>query len=91
VRDLKARWQTDVLDLNRGDPMRVAMDRYGAVVRRLAEKHRTLFVDSQAPFDEVLKTRYPASINWDRVHPDYVGSMVLARAFVDAIGFDWTR
>jgi lysophospholipase L1-like esterase len=68
VRDLKARWQTDVL-----------------------EKHRTLFVDSQAPFDEVLKTRYPASINWDRVHPDYVGSMVLARAFVDAIGFDWTR
>jgi len=29
--------------------------------------------------------------NWDRVHPDHIGSMVLARAFVDAIGFDWTR
>lgn len=152
VRDLKARWQTDVLDLNpdwvsvmigtndvwrqfdsprqtethvlideyektldelvqstlprvkgmvlmtpfyiepnRADPMRAAMDRYGAVVRKLAEKHRTLFVDTQAPFDEVLKTRYSASINWDRVHPDYVGGMVLARAFVNAIGFDWTR
>src|SRR5262249_12983493 len=79
------------IEPNRADPMRAAMDRYGAVVRRLAEKHHTLFVDTQAPFDEVLKTRYPASINWDRVHPDYVGSMVLARAFVDAIGFDWTR
>jgi len=152
VRDLKARWQTDVLDLapdwvsimigandvwrqfdsplqteahvlieeyertldelvlttlpkvkgmvlitpfylepNRADPMRAAMDRYGAAVRRLAEKRATVFVDSQAPFDAVLKTYYPATLNWDRVHPDYVGSMVLARAVVDALGFDWKR
>jgi hypothetical protein len=67
------------------------MDRYGSAVRRLAEKHRTVFVDSQAAFDEVLKTYYPASINWDRVHPDHIGSMVLARAVVDALGFDWRR
>jgi len=79
------------LEPNRADPMRAAMDRYGAAVRRLADKHHTLFVDTQAPFDEVLKTYYPASLNWDRVHPDHVGSMVLARAFVDAIGFTWTR
>ena len=79
------------LEPNRADAMRAAMDRYGAAVRRLAEKHQTLFVDSQAAFDEVLKTYYPASLNWDRVHPDHIGSMVLARAFVNAIGFDWTR
>jgi lysophospholipase L1-like esterase len=79
------------LESNRTDAMRATMDRYGNAVRRLAEKHRTLFVDSQAAFDEVLKTYYPASINWDRVHPDHVGSMVLARAFVNAIGFDWNR
>ena len=152
VRDLKARWQTDVLDLepdwvsimigandvwrqfdsprqtethvlieeyertldelllatlprvkgmvlitpfylesNRADAMRATMDRYGAVVQRLAETHKTVFVDSQGAFDEVLKTYYPATLNWDRVHPDHVGSMVLARAFVDAIGFDWKR
>jgi lysophospholipase L1-like esterase len=152
VRDLKARWQTDVLDLapdwvsimigandvwrqfdsprqterhvlieeyektldelvastlprvkglvlitpfymeaNRADAMRATMDRYGAAVRRLAEKHETVFVDSQAAFDEVLKTYYPASLNWDRVHPDHLGSMVLARAFVNAIGFEWRR
>jgi lysophospholipase L1-like esterase len=79
------------LESNRADAMRAAMDRYGAAVRRLAEKHKTLFVDSQAAFDEVLKTYYPASINWDRVHPDHIGSMVLARAIVNALGFDWTR
>jgi lysophospholipase L1-like esterase len=79
------------LESNRADAMRTTMDRYGAAVRSLAEKHRTLFVDSQARFDEVLKTYYPASLNWDRVHPDHIGSMVLARAIVDAIGFDWTR
>jgi hypothetical protein len=39
----------------------------------------------------VLKTYYPASLNWDRVHPDHLGSMVLARSFVNAIGFDWRR
>jgi lysophospholipase L1-like esterase len=152
VRDLKARWQTDVLDLapdwvsvmigandvwrqfdsprqterhvlvdeyektldelvevtqrgakgmvlitpfylepSRADAMRAAMDRYGAAVKRVALARKTLFVDSQAAFDEVLKTYYPASLNWDRVHLDHVGSMVLARAFVNAIGFSWTR
>ena len=79
------------LESNRADAMRAAMDRYGAAVRRLAEKHKTVFVDSQAALDAVLKTYYPASINWDRVHPDHVGSMVIARAFVDALGVDWTR
>jgi lysophospholipase L1-like esterase len=79
------------LESNRADAMRATMDRYGAAVRRLAEKHHTLFVDSQAAFDEVLKTYYPASLNWDRVHPDHIGSMVIARAFVNAIGFDWSR
>jgi lysophospholipase L1-like esterase len=79
------------IEPNRSDAMRAAMDRYGAAVRRLAQRNGTLFVDSQAAFDEVLKTYYPASINWDRVHPDHVGSMVIARAFVDAIGFSWTH
>jgi len=79
------------LEPSRADAMRATMDRYGTAVRRLAEKHRTVFVDSQAAFDEVLKTYYPASLNWDRVHLDHVGSMVLARAFVDALGFSWTR
>jgi lysophospholipase L1-like esterase len=39
----------------------------------------------------VLTTYYPATINWDRVHPNPTGSAVIARAFLAAIGFDWQR
>lgn len=79
------------LEPNRQEPMRAQMDRYGAVVRRLAATHGALFVDTQAAFDEVLAAAYTANFARDRVHPNDAGSMVLARAFVNAIGFNWTR
>jgi lysophospholipase L1-like esterase len=151
VRDLKARWQTDVLDLRpdwlsvmigindvwrqfdlprqteihvpldeyernlselvtltlpnlagglilmtpfhieprREDAMRARMDEYGAVVRRLAHETGALFVDTQAAFDAVLAHRHSAALAWDRIHPNATGHMVLARAFLNAVGFAW--
>ena len=152
TRDLKARWQTDVLDLkpdwvsimigandvwrqydspkqterhvlidefernlgelvaatkpvkglvlmtpyyiepNRQDAMRATMDRYSAVVKKVAAAAPgSFFVDTQAAFDRLLTTYYPATINWDRVHPNNTGSALIARAFLTAIGFDWQR
>jgi lysophospholipase L1-like esterase len=76
---------------NKEDAMRATMDRYGAVVKKLAAKHKTLFVDTQAAFDAVLKHYYAATLAWDRVHPNQAGHMVLARAFLDAIGYEWSR
>ena len=46
-------------------------------------------VDTQAAFDEVLETYYPATIGWDRVHPNQTGNMILARAFLKSVGFQW--
>lgn len=150
VRDLKARWQTDVLDLkpdwlsvmigvndvwrqydtplitenhvyldeyrqtleqlvsdtlpslkgmvlmtpyymekNKSDAMRATMDQYGAVVKELAKKYNTLLVDTQAAFDEMLEHYYPAAFTWDRIHPNIFGHTVLARAFLNAVGFQW--
>lgn len=150
VRDLKARWQTDVLDLkpdwlsimigdndvwrqydmplikeahvyaeeyestldelvaqtlptvkglvlmtpfyiesNPQDAMRATIDRYGAIVRKIAEKHGTLFVDTQAAFNAALQTYYAATLGWDRVHPTHIGHMILARAFLNAVDFAW--
>jgi lysophospholipase L1-like esterase len=77
------------IEPNREDPMRKRMDEYGAIVRRLAETHGTLFVDTQAALDAALQHYYPAALAWDRVHPNQVGHMVLARAFLNALGFDW--
>ena len=77
------------IEPNRADAMRARMDEYGATVRRLSEKHGTLFVDTQAAFDAVLTDYYPATLAWDRVHPNQTGHMVIARAFLAAIDFDY--
>ncbi len=77
------------LEPNPADPMRRRMDEYGAIVKRTAEKHSTLFVDTQAAFDRVLTAYYPATIAWDRVHPSQTGHMVIARAFLEAVEFQW--
>jgi len=77
------------IEPNKSDAMRAVMDRYGAVVKKLAAKHKTLFVDTQAAFDGLMPHYYPATIAWDRVHPNHIGTMALARAFLDAVGFKW--
>ncbi len=77
------------IEPNRADLMRARTDEYGAIVRHLSEKHGTLFVDTQAAFDVVLTTYYPATLAWDRVHPNQTGHMVLARAFLAAVDFNW--
>jgi lysophospholipase L1-like esterase len=79
------------LEPNRSDTMRRRMDEYGAIVRRIAQEHSTLFVDTQAAFDRVLTHLYPAALAWDRVHPAAAGHMVLARSFLKAVAFDWSR
>jgi lysophospholipase L1-like esterase len=77
------------IEPNQNDAMRAQMDRYGAVVKTLATQHDTLFVDTQAAFDAALETYYAATLAWDRVHPTHIGNMILARAFLNAIGFAW--
>jgi lysophospholipase L1-like esterase len=79
------------IESNEQDAMRARMDEYGAIVRRIAKETGTLFVDTQAAFNEVLKELYPATLAWDRVHPTQAGHVVLARAFMNKIGFDWNK
>ncbi|HEY3280674.1 MAG TPA: SGNH/GDSL hydrolase family protein [Armatimonadota bacterium] len=73
---------------NPQDAMRARMDEYGATVKGLAQKHGTLFVDTQAAFNRVLEHFYPATLAWDRVHPNHIGHMVLAKAFLEAVGLE---
>lgn len=77
------------IEPNQADGMRARMDQYGAVVRTLAQECGAVFVDTQAAFDAALRYYYPATLAWDRVHPNQTGHMVLARAFLDAVGFQW--
>ncbi len=74
------------IEPNPRDAMRARMDEYGGIVKQVAKKHGTVLVDTQAAFARVLATMYPAELAWDRVHPNMTGHMVLAKAFLKAIG-----
>jgi lysophospholipase L1-like esterase len=78
-----------VVEPNRKEPMRVRMDQYGAVVKRLARKYDAVFADTQAGFDRVLKHQHPMALAWDRIHPNQTGHMVIARTILNAIGYEW--
>jgi lysophospholipase L1-like esterase len=75
------------VEFNRADPMRRMIDDYGAVMRKLAEKHGAVFVDTQAAFDEVMAEIHPMGIATDRVHPTLTGHLIIARAFLKAVGY----
>lgn len=79
------------IEPNAADPMRRTMDQYGEVVKKLAFKYDARFVDTQAAFNRVLAHIYPGTLAWDRVHPNMAGHAVIARAFLQAIGYDYNR
>ncbi|MCA0757823.1 SGNH/GDSL hydrolase family protein [Paenibacillus sp. N4] len=79
------------IEPNGADPMRSTMDQYGKVVKSLAAKYDARFVDTQAAFNRVMAHIYPATLAWDRVHPNMAGHAVLARAFLQAVGYDYNR
>ena len=83
------------IEPNPQDAMRARMDDYGAIARKIAERRGTLFCDTQAAFNSALQTYYPATFSWDRVHPNHVGHMILARAFCKPLvfsgKFEWTK
>lgn len=76
------------MEPNRGDAMRARMDEYGAIVRQLAEHHHLTFVDLQAGWDRLFVHMHSTNIAWDRVHPNQVGCMYIAKQFLSAIGAD---
>lgn len=77
------------IEPNPADAMRARMDEYGAIVKKVAKKHGARCVDTQAAFNRALEHMHSAAIAWDRIHPNHIGHAILARAFLDAVGFEW--
>ena len=77
------------MEPNRNDPMRQRMDEYRTIMARLAGEYALTYVDLQAEFDHYFQYYHPAAMNWDRIHPDIVGHMLIARAFLKGIGFSF--
>ena len=74
------------LETNREDPMRLKMDAYGTITKKLAVQFDAIFVNTQATFDHYLAHQPTESLCADRVHPNELGHMILARAFLHALG-----
>jgi lysophospholipase L1-like esterase len=77
------------IEPSRQDAMRSKMDQYGKIVRKLSERFDAVFVDTQSAFDRALEFSHSAAIAWDRVHPNQMGHMIIACAFLDGVGFKW--
>ena len=76
------------MEPNKADPMRVRMDEYGAVVKKLADQYNLVFVDLQKGWDELFQHMHPCNIAWDRIHPNQTGHMYIAKQFLRAVGAD---
>jgi lysophospholipase L1-like esterase len=74
---------------DRADRMRSMMDQYSDAVREIAEEQKVILVDTQAEFDRVMRIRAAKSLAEDHIHVNLVGHMILARAFLNALGFEW--
>ena len=81
-------WTPYLMETNRQDPLRMALESFGNVVKELCQERDILCVDAQAIFDDYLQYRYGGGISWDRLHPGHIGSMLLARGLLRAIGVD---
>lgn len=75
------------IEPNAQEPMRSMMDDYGQAVKQIARKHGALCLDTQAAMNAVLAHCHANAIAWDRVHPNPTGHMILARTFLNAVGF----
>ena len=75
------------MEPNPADAMRRRMDEYRTIMENLSREYVLPYVDLQAEFDRYFQYYHPSSMNWDRVHPNIVGHMLIARAFLKKIGF----
>ena len=57
----------------------VAVEKNAEAVRRLAKKHKTAYINTQAIFDEAVKKAEPRYWASDGVHPTPVGHLLIAK------------
>ena len=76
------------MEANDNDPMKKRMVEYANICKEVVESYGATYIDVQGEFDKHLVHRYPAYISWDRVHPNWVGSMIIAKEVLKAIGAD---
>ena len=79
------------IEREKSERLRAKMDEYGAICKRLADKYGCIFIDVQAAFDSFLEYKHSTVLAIDRIHPNQIGAVIIARAFLAQCGFDFYR
>lgn len=79
------------IEPNRTDKMRARIDEYVAICKKLAEQYGCIFVDFQQMFEDFCQIRHSSCIAWDRVHPNQMGTTLMAREFLKKCDFDYNH
>ena len=80
-----------IIEPIREDWVRKRMDEYVAISKKLADKHGCRFVDFQKMYEEYCQFRHSSFIAWDRIHPNKIGSTLMAKTFLKECDFDFNR
>ena len=78
-----------IIEPNTEDLMRKRIDEYVDICRELAEKYGCRFVDFQKMYADYCKYRHSSYIAWDRIHPNQIGSTLMAREFLKHCDFEY--
>ena len=79
------------IEPNTDDIMRARMDKYGSICKKLSDKYGCRFIDLQKMFSDFCKTNHSSFIAWDRVHPNMIGAVLIARSFLSECNFDFNH
>lgn len=80
-----------IIEPDPADMMRARINEYVDICKELAEKYECTLVDFQQMYEDYCRIRHSSYLAWDRIHPNQVGSTLMARAFLDKCGFDYHR
>lgn len=78
-----------IIEPYRGDLMRKRIDEYVVICHELAEKYGCVFVDFQKMYEEYCQYRHSSYIAWDRIHPNQIGSTLMAKEFLKHCEFEY--
>ena len=80
-----------IIEPNENDEMRKRIDEYVEISKKLAKKHNCKFVDFQKMYADYCKYHHSSYIAWDRIHPNQIGSTLMAKEFLKQCDFDFDR
>ena len=79
------------METNREDLFRRMVDNYGECMAKVGTRYGCSVIDTQNYFDKYLEKALTYALSNDRVHPNGTGHMVIAKALLNHIGFDFNR